>query len=120
MQGLLQGFLKWGAAALFVLCGILAPTAAKAEEQYLIVPLAVLKQVEPEKPLLQQGNWFRWGMTLSARMDSPGGQAYIARNIQGKFGRPVLDGKNTLSNRFANDLAEMQDDAIYLVARIDG
>ena len=44
----MQHLLKPGALALFVLGMIFSAVTATAEEQYLIVPLASLKQVEPE------------------------------------------------------------------------
>ncbi|MCL2118501.1 MAG: hypothetical protein FWH27_08760 [Planctomycetaceae bacterium] len=135
MQVFQQGLLKRGAVALFVFCCVLPVAAAKAEDQYLIVPLASLEQVEPKEPLLQHSNWLQWGELFSARLDSPDGQAYLSRRIPEKFqnrGITRMDGpfispatspaneNDALFNRFANDLAKVDDDMDYLVVRIDG
>ena len=123
----MQYLLKSGAVALFVLSVILPAATATAEEQYLIVPLASLKQVEPEQSWSSR-SWGPSGMVFAAHLDSPGSQAFLSRAISWKFqrntpGPPFVSSvnvNNIPTDRFSDDLTKIDDQAMYLVMRIDG
>jgi len=115
------------------------------EEQYLIVPLSALKQLEPDSPsLIQNTNWVDWSEAIPAVLDSPDSQAYFLRGIPDRFRRFGGDFRSpfvspapnppfsaapadsstadriSLSEKFSKELEGLENSEMFLVAKIKG